>query len=110
MGWQHLLKRAAKPPKNDAEMDTATIAGESNSTAQTVDEQQKLPLEEGLDHLRAARFDHAVVALRIALQREPGRFAAVRGLATAYLLSDDAAYVTSATLLVDGGFIVNAEL
>jgi NAD(P)-dependent dehydrogenase (short-subunit alcohol dehydrogenase family) len=27
----------------------------------------------------------------------------------AFLLSDDAAYVTSATLLVDGGFIVNAE-
>jgi NAD(P)-dependent dehydrogenase (short-subunit alcohol dehydrogenase family) len=28
----------------------------------------------------------------------------------AYLLSDDASYVTSATLLVDAGFIVNAEL
>lgn len=28
----------------------------------------------------------------------------------AYMLSDDASYVTSATLLVDGGFIVNAEL
>jgi NAD(P)-dependent dehydrogenase (short-subunit alcohol dehydrogenase family) len=27
-----------------------------------------------------------------------------------YLLSDDATYVTCATLLVDGGFIVNAEL
>ena len=27
----------------------------------------------------------------------------------AFLLSDDAAYITSATLLVDGGFIVNAE-
>ena len=28
----------------------------------------------------------------------------------AFLLSDDASYVTSATLLVDAGFIVNAEL
>jgi NAD(P)-dependent dehydrogenase (short-subunit alcohol dehydrogenase family) len=30
--------------------------------------------------------------------------------AIAYLLSADASYVTSATLLVDGGFVVNAEL
>ena len=30
--------------------------------------------------------------------------------AVAFLLSDDASYVTSATLLVDAGFIVNAEL
>ena len=28
----------------------------------------------------------------------------------AFFLSDDASYVTSATLLVDAGFIVNAEL
>jgi NAD(P)-dependent dehydrogenase (short-subunit alcohol dehydrogenase family) len=28
----------------------------------------------------------------------------------AFLLSDDASYVTSATLLADGGFVVNAEL
>ena len=28
----------------------------------------------------------------------------------AFLLSDDASYITSATLLVDAGFIVNAEL
>jgi NAD(P)-dependent dehydrogenase (short-subunit alcohol dehydrogenase family) len=30
--------------------------------------------------------------------------------AISYLLSDDATYVTCATLLVDGGFVVNAEL
>jgi NAD(P)-dependent dehydrogenase (short-subunit alcohol dehydrogenase family) len=45
---------------------------------------------------------------RVALHRgaEPEEVASV----IAYLLSDDASYVTSATLLVDGGFIVNAEL
>lgn len=30
--------------------------------------------------------------------------------AIAFLLSDDASYVTSAALLVDAGFVVNAEL
>ena len=45
---------------------------------------------------------------RIALHRgaEPEELAAT----IAYLRTDDASYVTSATLLVDGGFIVNAEL
>jgi len=45
---------------------------------------------------------------RIALHRgaEPGELAS----AIAYLLSPDASYVTCATLLVDAGFIVNAEL
>ena len=45
---------------------------------------------------------------RVALHRgaEPSELAA----AIAYLLSPDASYVTAATLLVDGGFIVNAEL
>jgi NAD(P)-dependent dehydrogenase (short-subunit alcohol dehydrogenase family) len=45
---------------------------------------------------------------RIAL----GRIAAPSELAAtiAFLLSDDASYVTSAALLVDAGFIVNAEL
>jgi NAD(P)-dependent dehydrogenase (short-subunit alcohol dehydrogenase family) len=45
---------------------------------------------------------------RIALHRaaQPAELA---GTIT-YLLSDDASYVTSATLLADGGFIVNAEL
>jgi NAD(P)-dependent dehydrogenase (short-subunit alcohol dehydrogenase family) len=45
---------------------------------------------------------------RIALHRiaDPSELASV----IAFLLSDDASYVTSATLLVDAGFIVNAEL
>jgi L-rhamnose 1-dehydrogenase len=45
---------------------------------------------------------------RIALGRigKPSELAA----AVAFLLSDDASYVTSAALLVDAGFIVNAEL
>jgi NAD(P)-dependent dehydrogenase (short-subunit alcohol dehydrogenase family) len=45
---------------------------------------------------------------RIPLHRgaEPEELAAT----IAYLLSDDASYVTAATLLVDAGFIVNAEL
>ena len=45
---------------------------------------------------------------RIALHRigELSELAAT----VAFLLSDDASYVTSATLLVDAGFIVNAEL
>jgi NAD(P)-dependent dehydrogenase (short-subunit alcohol dehydrogenase family) len=45
---------------------------------------------------------------RIALHRvgKPAELAA----AVAFMLSDDASYVTSATLLVDAGFIVNAEL
>jgi NAD(P)-dependent dehydrogenase (short-subunit alcohol dehydrogenase family) len=45
---------------------------------------------------------------RIALHRvaDPSELAAT----IAFLLSDDASYVTSASLLVDAGFIVNAEL
>lgn len=51
--------------------------------------------------------DLAYYLERIALHRvgQPDEIAK----AVAYLLSDDASYVTSATLLVDGGFIVNAE-
>jgi NAD(P)-dependent dehydrogenase (short-subunit alcohol dehydrogenase family) len=45
---------------------------------------------------------------RIALHRvaEPEELAG----AIAFMLSNDASYITSATLLVDAGFIVNAEL
>lgn len=45
---------------------------------------------------------------RIPLHRiaEPGEIAAV----IAFLLSDDASYLTSATLLADAGFVVNAEI
>src|SRR4051812_1600295 len=42
-------------------------------------------LAEGLGHLAARRWDAAVVCLRVAVQREPGRFAVVRALATACL-------------------------
>jgi L-rhamnose 1-dehydrogenase len=45
---------------------------------------------------------------RIALQRI-GRPEDIAG-AIAFLCSDDAAYITSTELLVDGGFIANAEL
>jgi NAD(P)-dependent dehydrogenase (short-subunit alcohol dehydrogenase family) len=63
-------------------------------------------------NMSAPMFDDAAVLKyyrdRIALHRvgEPAELAA----AIAFMLSDDASYVTSATLLVDAGFIVNAEL
>lgn len=91
MQWAHLLMGLGKDAKNEA-TETPTM-GVAESALE-----RKLPLEEGLEHLKAGRLDHAVVALRIALQREPGRFAAVRGLATAFVMSDDA---RSARLLLD---------
>jgi len=63
-------------------------------------------------NMSASMFDQPDVVRyyndRIALHRvgEPDELAA----AIAFLLSDEASYVTSATLLVDAGFIVNAEL
>ncbi len=63
-------------------------------------------------NMSAAMFDYPEVVKyyneRIALHRvgEPEELAG----AIAFLLSDDASYITSATLLVDAGFIVNAEL
>ena len=51
--------------------------------------------------------DLAYYLERIALHRV-GTPAEIAGT-VAFLLSDDASYITSATLLVDGGFIVNAE-
>src|SRR2546423_13193829 len=59
----------------------------------------RLPLEEGLEQLRGGRCQRAIAALRQALRREPGRFAAVRGLASAYLLGGRPA---SAQKLLDG--------
>jgi NAD(P)-dependent dehydrogenase (short-subunit alcohol dehydrogenase family) len=44
---------------------------------------------------------------RIALRR-PGKPAEIAAV-VAFLLSDDASYVTSSAVLVDAGFIVNAE-
>jgi NAD(P)-dependent dehydrogenase (short-subunit alcohol dehydrogenase family) len=66
-----------------------------------VDTDMAAPL---LDHPDALRYYEG----RIALHRvgRPDELAAT----IAFLLSDDASYVTSATLLVDAGFIVNAEL
>jgi len=63
-------------------------------------------------NMSAPMFDDAAVLRyyneRIALHRvgEPEELAST----IAFMLSDDASYVTSATLLVDAGFIVNAEL
>jgi NAD(P)-dependent dehydrogenase (short-subunit alcohol dehydrogenase family) len=63
-------------------------------------------------NMSAPMFEDAAVMKyyneRIALHRvgEPEELAG----AIAFMLSDDASYVTGATLLVDAGFIVNAEL
>ena len=63
-------------------------------------------------NMSAPMFDHPEIVKyyndRIALHRvgEPEEIAG----AIAFMLSDDASYITSATLLVDAGFIVNAEL
>jgi L-rhamnose 1-dehydrogenase len=63
-------------------------------------------------NMSAPMFDHPEIVKyydeRIALHRigEPEELAA----AVAFMLSDDASYITSATLLVDAGFIVNAEM
>jgi NAD(P)-dependent dehydrogenase (short-subunit alcohol dehydrogenase family) len=62
----------------------------------------------GIGRATAVRLAAEGATVRIALHRgaEPEELAAT----IAYLLSDDASYVTCATLLADGGFIVNAEL
>ena len=63
-------------------------------------------------NMSAPMFDHPEIVKyyndRIALHRvgEPEEIAA----AVAFMLSNDASYITSATLLVDAGFIVNAEM
>jgi predicted Zn-dependent protease len=74
-------------------------------------------LDEGLDHLRARRLPEAIDTLRQALLEEPGRIAAVRGLATAQLLAGEvvAARQTLATFitqhpLADEGWRLAARL
>jgi predicted Zn-dependent protease len=70
----------------------------------------KLPLEEGLEHLREHRFDRAIMSLRQAVRREPGRFAAMRGLVTAHVLSGEprrarqilAAFTTDYPMCLEG--------
>ncbi len=63
-------------------------------------------------NMSASMFDHPEIVKyyndRIALHRigEPEEIAG----AIAFMLSDDASYITGATLLGDAGFIVNAEL
>ena len=63
-------------------------------------------------NMSASMFDHPEIVKyyndRIALHRvgEPEEIAG----AIAFMLSSDASYITGATLLVDAGFIVNAEL
>jgi NAD(P)-dependent dehydrogenase (short-subunit alcohol dehydrogenase family) len=63
-------------------------------------------------NMSRSMFDHPEIVRyyneRIALHRigEPAELAQ----AIAFLLSDAASYITSAALLVDAGFIVNAEL
>lgn len=74
MSLRDLLSKVSKPASSVLSTSTESKSG------------KRLPLEEGLDHLRARRYDAAITSLRAALRREPGRFAAVRGLATAYLL------------------------
>jgi predicted Zn-dependent protease len=75
MSLRDLLSKAIKIPASIPSAPASTKSG------------KPLPLEQGLDHLRARRYEAAIVSLRAALRREPGRFAAVRGLATAYLLA-----------------------
>ena len=75
MSFRDLLSKVSKPPT------PAPMAKLIKKTGKA------LPLEEGLEHLRARRYQAAIPALRSALRREPGRFVAVRGLATAYLLA-----------------------
>ena len=59
------------------------------------------------DFFKAGTITERFYSEKAALKRigKPGEIAS----AVSFLLSDDASYITSAELLVDGGFIVNAE-
>ena len=46
-------------------------------------------VDRGLDDLKMCQTTDAIRSLREALRREPGRFAALRGLATAYVIEED---------------------
>jgi len=56
---------------------------------ETATEVESLPLERGLAALRAGRHAEAAELLRQGVRREPGRLAAVRGLATALLCANE---------------------
>lgn len=77
MSLRSLFSGNKNQSKPSVDMDKSTTAA------------KKLPLEEGLEHLQANRLDRAIMCLRQAIRREPGRFAAVRALATAHVLSGE---------------------
>jgi predicted Zn-dependent protease len=78
-----------KPAASNATRPSAALRSGSATDTNADANAEPLPLETGLAHLREGRWHDAVVALRLALQREPGRLAAVRALASAYVQSGD---------------------
>jgi predicted Zn-dependent protease len=78
MPWRNLFRGTANQSKPAMVM--------SKSTPSVC---EKLPLEEGLEQLRGGRYDRAIMSLRQAVRREPGRFAAIRALVTAHLMNNE---------------------
>jgi NAD(P)-dependent dehydrogenase (short-subunit alcohol dehydrogenase family) len=66
-----------------------------------IDTDMAAPLAD--DESARAYYDERIALHRIGQPQEVAK-------AVAYILSDDASYITSSTLLIDGGFIVNAEM